>query len=71
MADAQDSSCKNIPGDDGWPSQTEWARLNETIEGRLIATVPQGSVCHPEPYQNFDETACDALRETWNVSTTL
>ena len=70
LTEAQDASCKNIPGDDGWPSQSEWAQLNETVRGRLIATVPQASVCHLEPYKNFDETACETLRGSWNVAPT-
>ncbi|PHH92495.1 hypothetical protein CDD83_7132 [Cordyceps sp. RAO-2017] len=57
------SSCKCFPGDDCWPGPAEWARLNETVHGRLVATVPLGSPCH-DP--NYDEGACLALRRRWS-----
>ncbi|PFH58688.1 hypothetical protein XA68_13343 [Ophiocordyceps unilateralis] len=41
--------CKCCPGDDCWPDREEWARLNQTDGGRLVATAPVGS-----PAGNFD-----------------
>lgn len=52
------ATCRFIPGDDEWPARSDWARLNQTVGGRLIASVPQGHVCHDPTY---DEAACDAL----------
>jgi hypothetical protein len=52
-------SCRYIPGDKGWPSHGDWARLNKTVGGRLIATNPQAHVCHTP---GVDQAACDALR---------
>jgi hypothetical protein len=52
--------CRFIPGDKGWPAEAEWAQLNRTVGGRLIATVPRAHVCHGK---DFDESACSALRE--------
>jgi len=60
------ASCKNIPGDAGWPNLAAWARLNQTVGGRLIATVPEASVCHYEPYHNYNATACEALKPLWD-----
>jgi len=60
-------SCRFIPGDEGWPSQSDWDRLNRTVRGRLIATVPLASVCHTPTYS---ETACDSLKQQWDLSPT-
>lgn len=60
------SSCKNIPGDPGWPTPDEWDALNHTVGGRLIATVPAASVCHLEPYDDYNATACAALKAIWD-----
>lgn len=38
--------CRSIPGDDGWPSESDWSGLNQTVNGNLIATVPIAAVCH-------------------------
>jgi hypothetical protein len=61
------SDCHCFPGDDCWPSDSEWAALNETVQGRLVKVVPIGSVCHDPTY---DEAACADLRARWDdVST--
>ncbi|KAK6087223.1 FAD binding domain-containing protein [Seiridium cupressi] len=57
------SDCYCLPQDACWPSIAESDALNTTVNGRLIATVPIGSVCH-EP--TYDEAACVALRAEWN-----
>ncbi|KAH8895709.1 FAD-binding domain-containing protein [Thozetella sp. PMI_491] len=54
--------CKPIPGDDAWPVEQDWNRLNRTINGRLIATRPLPSVCH---VPSFDNTSCSSLRSRW------
>ena len=54
--------CKYIPGDEGWPQPQLWSQLNQTVEGRLIATVPVGSVCHDPTY---DEAKCLAVTANW------
>lgn len=64
-------SCNYMPGDRGWPNDQEWAQLNETVGGRLIATVPQASVCHSVPYSDYDATSCAALQEVWGLAQTL
>ncbi|KAI0179866.1 FAD-binding domain-containing protein [Hypoxylon sp. FL1284] len=62
---AQSPECKYLPGDANWPSKDEWAALNSTVGGRLIATVPLGSPCH-DP--NYDEELCASLQEQWLYS---
>ncbi|KAF2850025.1 FAD-binding domain-containing protein [Plenodomus tracheiphilus IPT5] len=59
-----DSRCRNIPGDAGWPSEKEWQYLNATVEGRLVATVPLGSVCHTKgDFAAYDAATCATLGE--------
>ncbi|KAL3295350.1 FAD binding domain-containing protein [Colletotrichum asianum] len=57
-----DDTCRVLPGDAAWPSTDSWNTLNTTVGGKLIATVPIGSVCH-DP--NYDEAACTALQDAW------
>jgi hypothetical protein len=70
---ATNQTCKYIPGDEGWPSQDVWSQLNQTVGGKLIATVPQASICHMDGFggTQYDETACKALQQTWDVGQTL
>ncbi|KAJ0348858.1 hypothetical protein COL154_013699 [Colletotrichum chrysophilum] len=58
-------SCKYLPGDEGWPSPCEWAKLNATVSGRLVATVPLGTPCHGA---NYNATECARLQDEWLYS---
>lgn len=64
--------CRSIQGDDTWPSHETWNELNQTIGGRLIATVPQAAVCHSGGYGPLKQnaTACSILRAGWNDAMT-
>ncbi|KAL4757739.1 putative isoamyl alcohol oxidase [Aspergillus foveolatus] len=66
-AGSSNTSCHCLPGDACWPSAAKWNALNSTVGGRLIATVPIGSVCH-EP--TYDAEACAQLQEDWNLPQT-
>lgn len=70
---ATNQTCKYIPGDEGWPSQDVWNQLNQTVGGKLIATVPQASICHIDGFggTHYDETACKALQQTWDFGQTF
>ncbi|KAF1362287.1 FAD-binding domain-containing protein [Lizonia empirigonia] len=59
------ASCRSIPGDAAWPSTDQWNALNESVHGRLIATVPLPSVCHLEPFGTYDENSCTAMKTAW------
>ncbi|KAF4122232.1 FAD/FMN-containing dehydrogenase [Geosmithia morbida] len=59
------SSCKCLPQDDCWPSAEEWSKFNSTVGGRLVATVPLGSPCHGDTY---DEALCTELQDEWLYS---
>lgn len=56
------TSCRCFPGDACWPSTSEWAKLNQTVDGRLIKTIPLGKPCHAP---NYDAAVCDVLKEEW------
>ncbi|KAK5995366.1 FAD-linked oxidoreductase ZEB1 [Cladobotryum mycophilum] len=58
--------CKCFPGDACWPNTQDWAKLNDTVNGRLIATVPLGTPCHDPAY---DAVKCQELRDDWLYST--
>lgn len=66
-----DAACRSIPGDADWPTLERWTELNTTVQGRLIETVPQASVCHAQPFAVFDADACNALQNTWAQSETF
>lgn len=55
-------NCHVLPGDAAWPKDDSWAKLNSTVSGKLVKTVPIGSPCHDPTY---DETACNALKAQW------
>lgn len=64
--EATQQDCKCLPGDECWPAVEEWTKLNETVGGRLIATVPLGSPCHGDSY---NEAECKGLQDQWLYST--
>ena len=55
-------ACKCLPGDACWPAEDVWAKFNSTVGNRLFASEPIGSPCH-DP--NYDEAACEALKNSW------
>ncbi|PYH90944.1 FAD binding domain protein [Aspergillus ellipticus CBS 707.79] len=67
-----DMSCHCFPGDEWcWPTVQEWNAFNESVGGKLIATVPIGSVCHPDSiYTPYNAEACANLLSVWNDTAT-
>jgi hypothetical protein len=64
-ASAQASSaCRCFPGDACWPAEDVWTKFNQSIDGRLVKTVPLGQPCHAP---NYDAAECATLREGWTV----
>ncbi|GKT46425.1 FAD-linked oxidoreductase sor8 [Colletotrichum spaethianum] len=66
----RDSTCRCYPGEDCWPTTAKWDAFNETVGGRLIATVPIGAVCHDSSFGAYDEAKCTALQNSWANSET-
>lgn len=59
--------CKSTPSSKDWPSDRDWARLNSSISGHLIKTIPPGAVCHPDQ-ASFDALACPSVTAGWQTS---
>jgi hypothetical protein len=55
-----------VPTDDCWPSDADWASLNDTISGRLIKAVPPASVCYPA-LPDYDAAACKLVLANWTT----
>ncbi|KAL5084593.1 hypothetical protein Trisim1_011595 [Trichoderma cf. simile WF8] len=60
------ANCRVLPGDSDWPATSQWNALNKTINGRLIAAVPQASACHDAPFNNYNATFCAQIQAGWN-----
>jgi len=58
----KDKECKCFPGDACWPSEKEWSKFNQTVNGRLIKNIPLGSPCHDPTY---DAALCETLTSQW------
>ncbi|KAJ6449943.1 hypothetical protein C8R45DRAFT_1044163 [Mycena sanguinolenta] len=56
--------CRILPTDISWPSQAVWNAFNQSIDGRLIKTIPIGSPCHNPTY---NEGQCNIIRENWHM----
>ena len=39
------SNCRTLPGDPTFPSSHQWAQLNASVDGRLVAVVPSAKFC--------------------------
>lgn len=54
------------PSDDCWPSHSDWASLNNTVNGKLIANKPIAQPC----YQGSDYNAerCEVVTANWKNS---
>jgi hypothetical protein len=61
--------CRCFPGDECWPSAAEWSRFNRTLSGKLIATVPIGSICHDSSFGLYNKEKCDLLKASWHLTT--
>lgn len=53
------AKCKSWPGDESWPSATEWGLFNRSIDGALLKPVPAAAACYHGP--NYDAAKCSHL----------
>jgi len=66
-----DLSCRCFPNEPCWPSPQQWSDFNVTLGGKLISTVPIGSVCHTHgEYAAYDPDACADLLSYWGYPVT-
>lgn len=59
---SQDPLCRCFPGDACWPSTSTWDAFNQSVDGRLVKTVPLATPCH---IPNYDEKECEILKDGW------
>ena len=59
------AGCRCFPGDACWPTPSEWTALNQSLNGKLVATVPLASPCHDDDFGPFDAQRCAELQSTW------
>ncbi|KAJ5991062.1 hypothetical protein N7522_011269 [Penicillium canescens] len=52
--------CRCQPSQPCWPSEANWAALNSSVEGNLVAVKPFGYPCH-DP--NFNDAECTIVKE--------
>ncbi|CAI4215554.1 unnamed protein product [Parascedosporium putredinis] len=55
------AECRAFPGSDDWPTQQEWNRLSDFLEGSLLKPQPAASVCYKD-HANYDEAKCRDIR---------
>ncbi|KAJ5358569.1 FAD binding domain protein [Penicillium cataractarum] len=60
--DASGSDCRCFPGDQCWPSLSTWDAFNQSVNGRLVATVPLATPCHTP---NYNSEKCEVLKDGW------
>ncbi|KAF2258584.1 FAD binding domain-containing protein [Lojkania enalia] len=61
------SRCKVYPGDQTWPSDEAWAKLDGLTDNRLlIQPQPQAAVCYPG--LAYDADKCSEITATWGRS---
>lgn len=65
LVSASKHHCRCRPSEPCWPSNSQWAALNASIDGNLHAVRPVGAVCHEGA---FDAAACDAVTANSNNS---
>jgi hypothetical protein len=59
--------CKAAPGSPDWPSESEWKKLNETVNGILLKPAPPAAPCHPA-HELYDAEKCKAIEASWTSS---
>jgi hypothetical protein len=62
---SQTAKCRTYPGDAAWPTAAEWHAFNQTIGGRLVATVPLAAPCHNDEWAVYNNETCAALQHGW------
>lgn len=60
--------CKCYSDNACWPTNSDWAKLNETTNGALQVAVPPGAVCYKQ-FGNltsvYDEAKCAETQANW------
>ncbi|EAQ86284.1 hypothetical protein CHGG_07537 [Chaetomium globosum CBS 148.51] len=63
--------CKCYPGDDCWPKEGQWQKLNSTVDGNLQVNIPPGAPCYNTfkgPFgelETYDKAECEKVTSNW------
>lgn len=66
-----DYACKCYPGDDCWPSESQWQKLNTTVGGNLHVNIPPGAPCYNTfqgplgTVNTYDAAECERVTAGW------
>ncbi|KAK8097192.1 FAD binding domain-containing protein [Apiospora kogelbergensis] len=60
-------ACKTYPGDELWPSASEWDAFDQLTGGALIKTVPIGAACYPG-HESYNAEKCQEILDGWHDS---
>ena len=56
------STCRNLPGDPGYPTHEQRAVLNTTVSGRLVKIVPFVEFCNSQGGCTAEQSASSSFR---------
>lgn len=56
------TSCRNVPGDPGYPTNEQWDSLNSTVSGRLVKVVPFVEFCNTRGGCTPEQSASSSFR---------
>jgi hypothetical protein len=65
-------ACKCYPGDDCWPDNAQFQKLNTTVGGNLHVNIPPGAPCYNTfqgplgDVNTYDEAECQKVTTNWN-----
>jgi hypothetical protein len=66
--DGVDYQCKCYSDNACWPTNQDWEKLNQTVNGALQVAVPPGAVCH-KTFGNstsvYDAAKCADTQANW------
>ena len=62
--------CRCFPTDNCWPSKSQWKAFNETLDGKLLLTMPLASACHQDRFTEFNAQQCAELQSAWTLPET-
>ncbi len=59
------SRCKALPGDESWPAEDTWRKLNRLLGGSLIKAVPLAAPCYDSWPEQRNASECKRLTDAW------
>ena len=54
--------CRNVPGSPGYPTNEQWAALNNSVSGRLVEIIPFVEFCNTQGGCTAEQSASSSFR---------